>query len=67
MSFEKDQIVSIKYGTHHNPRQAHHTVPSVRKGKFERMSAGDEFAIIRINFLPWPYTHLHVRLEDLDA
>jgi len=67
MNLENGQVVSIRYGSHHNPVNVYDKEPQVRRGKFERMSAGDEFAIIRINYLDWPFTHLHVRLEDIEA
>lgn len=67
MKLEKGQIVSIKYGTYHNPKRDFDREPHVRRGAFERMSAGDEFAVVRVNYLPWPFTHLHVPLEDIDV
>ena len=67
MKLEKGQVVYIKYGTYHNPENVYDVEPVVLSGKFERLSAGEEYAVIRVGHLPWPFTHLHVRQEDLET
>ena len=65
---KKGQKVYIKYGTYHNPVVASvpwNLDPAVMQGTFERMSPGDEYAVVRVKHLDWPFTHLHVNPEDL--